>query len=739
MKRTYVAALVLVVGCGSLDAPHDGTRGVATSDVVGVVDGPGSSDSADSTASTGASRVMAAQQRSFQKLQAASRGAWEWLPHEHSGTVMHMAVRASPQPNRARRALVAPERAVVDFIAEYRDLFRVQDAHSELLPVRTTGGPSMLTHVRLKQVARRLPVVGAEVLAHFDADGELTSIDANYVPGASEIDSEPSVPRDEAIRIASESVLRRAAVSAQLPDASATSARLVVAAFDGNRPALAYEITVSVTEPWHPAKWVITIDAKTGEIIDSYDDIKTIQAKGLGVLGNEQTFEVTAVNGSYVMRDSSRGVTIETYTAGNSTKGPKNGASIVTSKDINRWDRTLFGPGAAVDAHAYAASVFDYYKRVHGRNSIDGAGMSMFSTVHFGLLYANAFWDGTGMYYGDGGQSNVRALSAALDVVAHEFTHGVTEAESNLIYRQQSGALNEAVSDIFSVFIEHAAQPDSVRNWTVGERASIDDKPFRSLANPADGVPPQPSHMLKYVKTLQDNGGVHINSGIINHAAYLMTVGGRNPVSGIRVPFGIGWEKSEKLWYLATTKYFMSSTNFAQAAAAMDRAAADLGFTTSERNSVDCAWKAVGILKGTCGPISDPGLSASAGPTTPGSAGAGNGLGPIADAGSSISDSSDGGVVPGPAPDASQATGGEQVPSEREREVTLGSSTSASSAGGCAVAPGLRLRARGWKMRHASLSEGVGGGVFGLSLVAGIARRRRRSRSRVRVPCHRCR
>ena len=190
----------------------------------------------------------------------------------------------------------------------------------------------------------------------------------------------------------------------------------------------------------------------------------------------------------------------------------------------------------------------------------------------------------------------------------------MTEKTSNLIYKNQSGALNEAVSDIFGVFIEHSVSPDDTKNWTMGENIARQAGLLRDFKNPAAGD--QPANMSKFVNTQQDEGGVHINSGIINNAAFLMTMGGTNPVSQTKVAFGIGWEKSEKLWYRANTKYFLSSTNFAQAAVGTMSAAKDIGLTENEQNIVDCAYKAVGVVTGACGTIVDP--SSTAPRSTPG-------------------------------------------------------------------------------------------------------------------------
>jgi thermolysin len=330
------------------------------------------------------------------------------------------------------------------------------------------------------------------------------------------------------------------------------------------------------------------------------------------VLGDAKKFQVAQSGGQFSMNDTSRGVTITTYDAGGQQVGPGQGATEVTSTTLTSWD-TGTGRGAAVDAHTYAGVVFDYYKKVHARSAIDGAGGAMLSTAHFGQTYENAFWDGTGMSYGDGGNL-FRPMSAGLDVVAHEFTHGVTEATSALVYQGQSGALNESVSDIFGVFIEHSFKPDDTKNWLMGESIAKTATGLRDFKAPANGQ--QPANMSAYVNTQQDNGGVHINSGIPNNAAFLMTMGGTNPTSGTAVKFGIGWEKSEKLWYRANTKYFLSTTNFAQAAQGVMQAAKDLALTDNELNIVDCAWKATGVVQGTCGAIVDP--KATPVPTAPG-------------------------------------------------------------------------------------------------------------------------
>jgi len=553
--------------------------------------------------------VTASQVRAFDKLQLDTGLGWTWMQHQDHATPAHLST------SRTGKALLvpgkSPQQATVELVEQYRDLFKMKDAAAELHITKSEVDHLAMTHVRLQQVVHGVPVAGAELAAHYDEKGRLTSIDANYIAGIQDLDLEPKI----SAKVAREVVLADILTTTKNVDESKLTSgdgKLVVLARSGRPAALAFEYTVRAVYGDEPAIWVTKVDAKTGEILDRYNNLQTIEATGAGVLGDSKKFQVAQSGAQFAMTDTSRGVTIRTFDAGGQQIGPDQGATPVTSSTLTSWD-TGTGRGAAVDAHTYAGVVFDYYKKVHARSAIDGAGGAMLSTAHFGQAYDNAFWDGTGMSYGDGG-SFFKPLSAGLDVVAHEFTHGVTEATSALVYQGQSGALNESVSDIFGVFIEHSLKPDDTKNWIMGENIAKTATGLRDFKNPATGQ--QPANMSAFVNTQQDNGGVHINSGIPNNAAFLMTMGGTNPTSGTAVKFGIGWEKSEKVWYRANTKYFLSTTNFAQAAQGVMQAAKDLALTENELNIVDCAWKATGVVQGACSTIVDP--KAVPVPATPG-------------------------------------------------------------------------------------------------------------------------
>ncbi|AKU98647.1 Zinc metalloproteinase precursor [Labilithrix luteola] len=538
--------------------------------------------------------AMELQTRAFARLQCETSQDWSFIQHDRFRTPMHLSAPRTGKPLLS--SAVSAEKTTRAFLAEYKDLYRMRDPETELRLDKLEVDTLAMTHVRFQQTVRGVPVVGAELFAHYDRAGHLTSIDATYVPELHGLDVEPSAKEGDA-RLAVLADVRARMRDVEPSAFSVPEGKLVVFALGEGPARLAWEYQTRAVFSDHPAIWVTTVDAKTGAIIDVYDNLQTVEASGTGVLGDTKKFQVAQSPMGYAMVDTSRGVPIRTYSAEGQEVGPDNGASPVTSGSLNAWDDGTVGPGAAVDAHAFAAVVFDYYKKVHARNAIDGAGGAMDSTAHFGQDYDNAFWDGTGMSYGDGGQY-FKPLSAGLDVVAHEFTHGVTQATSALRYQGQPGALNEAVSDIFGAMIEHSIKPDDTKNWQMGEVIVKKAGLIRDFKNPSVGQ--QPAHMTKLVQTQQDNGGVHINSGIVNNAAFLMTAGGTNPVSNVKVEKGIGWEKSEKLWYRANTTYFTSSTTFAMAAQATMQAAKDLGLTEEEQNIVDCAWKATGVVQGAC-------------------------------------------------------------------------------------------------------------------------------------------
>jgi Zn-dependent metalloprotease len=241
-------------------------------------------------------------------------------------------------------------------------------------------------------------------------------------------------------------------------------------------------------------------------------------------------------------------------------------------------------------------ATYDYYFEVHGRDSIDGHGLPLDASVHYRRSFNNAFWNGRQMVFGDGDGEIFNRFTGALDIIGHELTHGVTQYEAALDYQGQSGALNEHMSDVFGSLVkQHVLRQTAKRaDWLIGEgiwAKGIHGRALRSMKAPGTayddprvGKDPQPADMSGYVETDDDNGGVHINSGIPNHAFYLASMGFG----------GSAWVKAGKVWYLALTQSLHRDADFMVAAAATVDAAGRL-FGTKGATVVRTAWKQVGI------------------------------------------------------------------------------------------------------------------------------------------------
>jgi Zn-dependent metalloprotease len=228
------------------------------------------------------------------------------------------------------------------------------------------------------------------------------------------------------------------------------------------------------------------------------------------------------------------------------------------------------GDAHANAAHLYAAQTYDFYKTYHNRDSIDNAGLTIISTVHYKSGYANAFWNGSQMVYGD-----AYGFPLADDVVAHELTHGVTQYESNLFYYYQSGAINEALSDIWGEFVDQTngqGNDSPGVKWLMGEDVSGLGA-LRNMANPpAFGDPDKMTSPLYYGGD-GDNGGVHTNSGVLNKAAFLIADGG---VFNGKAVTGLGITKAAPVFYETQTNMLTSGSDYADVYNALYQACLNL-------------------------------------------------------------------------------------------------------------------------------------------------------------------
>ncbi|QNO36528.1 M4 family metallopeptidase [Protaetiibacter sp. SSC-01] len=274
------------------------------------------------------------------------------------------------------------------------------------------------------------------------------------------------------------------------------------------------------------------------------------------------------------------------------------GRETLPGRVVRREGGAPTGDEAADEAYDGLGATFDLFSEVYGRDSIDGAGMPLRATVHFGRLYDNAFWDGERMVFGDGDGEVFGRFTRSLSVIGHELAHGVTQFASGLVYRGQSGALNESVSDVFGVLVEQYARKQTATeaSWLVGEGLFTDEvegSALRSMRHPGTaydddvlGKDPQPAHMDDYIDTHEDDGGVHLNSGIPNRAFVLAA----------EAIGGYAWERAGQIWYDTLTGGLAPDVDFAAFAAATARAAAArYGETSAEADAVRAGWERVGV------------------------------------------------------------------------------------------------------------------------------------------------
>lgn len=255
------------------------------------------------------------------------------------------------------------------------------------------------------------------------------------------------------------------------------------------------------------------------------------------------------------------------------------------------------GDKQADEAYDGAGATYDLYLKEYGRDSLDGNGMPLISNIHFGREFENAFWDGEQMAYGDGGVV-FKALTGDLAIIAHEFSHGVTQFSGGLQYLDQAGALNEHFSDVFGSLTKQYAlkQTATEADWLVGSdvlQPDVNGIALRSMKAPGEayddeliGKDPQPYHMDYYVVTSRDNGGVHINSGIPNHAFYLlcMMLGGN------------AWEAPGQIWYKTMQDISNPFATFTEWGNLTIQIAEDLyGRGSLEAIYTKRCWKLVGV------------------------------------------------------------------------------------------------------------------------------------------------
>ncbi len=490
---------------------------------------------------------------------------------------------------------ISKEELAREFIEHYRVLFGVRDI-SEDIEFDRSDTTSSAHFIHFKQKRGGLDVIGGKITIRV-YKGIITTV-ANYFEPHIPVATTPALSMEEAESIAKSAV--------DLPEETTDT---VLSVFPWEEEFyLVYRIDFQFKPDPKPTRYRVYVDANNGDIILIENRIMhngPAVGTGIGLDGILKTLHTYKIGGTFYLGNlplPSTSIKIKTFTANNTTYLP---GTIMTDGD-NYWEDP-----AGVDAHFYGNFVFKFYKdnfsnfSWFGDSSFSHSG-GLISTVHFGTDYDNAFWNGSQMVYGDG-DVIFYPLSGALDVVAHEITHGVTEAINSLVYCKEPGALNESWSDVMGMFasIDYG---DDLPYWAAEEIMKVaeipgyeayyalrrlDDPPFRTDSYPENDYNPagplnswgHPEHTSEqYIAEctlLTDWGGVHINSGIPSKAAYLITI-------------DIGSDKAKQIYYYAMF-YLSSTSEFADARYAVEQATIDLYGTGSELSSVQNAFDAVGI------------------------------------------------------------------------------------------------------------------------------------------------
>jgi Zn-dependent metalloprotease len=361
---------------------------------------------------------------------------------------------------------------------------------------------------------------------------------------------------------------------------------------------LAYKFDVYAQEPI--SRQLIFVDAVNGNILGKRELIHETNATGTAQTGYSGTQTITSdfTGTNYRLRETGRGAgaSINTY---NLLTGTSYGAAVDFTDADNNWNNVNAAKDEyATDAHWGTEMTYDYFYQKHGRNSIDNAGMTLNSYLHYSVGYFNAFWDGSRMTYGDGSSLNGNRPLTSLDVCGHEINHGITERTSNLVYSYESGAMNEGFSDIFGTAIEAFARPTNT-DWLIGG----DFYTIRNMSNPNAFSHPDTYGGTYWYTGSGDNGGVHYNSGVLNFWFYLLTVGGSG-INDHSVSYnvtGIGMDKAAAIAYRLNTNYLVSTSQYYDARVLGIQAAEDLyGIGSPEAIQTANAWTAVGLYAATC-------------------------------------------------------------------------------------------------------------------------------------------
>ena len=539
------------------------------------------------------------------------------IPQQRKNTYKHKSIKYSKHGtpvfikskfigDHSSVAKKSEKERVSDYLEEVKDIIKIKSPKGEFKVLNKSKDQMGFTHIKYKQTYNDVLVYAKEIIVHLDKKGSVKSLSGSFIPTPEEVNTDPVLNAKKIIKKLPEIFEKNLK---ELKDHNDSIEPTLVIYQKDNQNFLAWHLTIFSSEL---DRWELFIDDTSGEILDninstcyaldhvkknespkrsdkiksskkeSEEDFNAVVGTGSDLNGVERELNTTFESNYYYLYDTSKpsynsstgeGVLI-TYKSNYSEE-----TSYIGSDSDNTWtDASL------VSAHYNASESYDYFYETFSRNSIDGSGGTVRSFENVknsdGTEMNNAYWNGKGIYYGNG-EDMFTPLAGALDVAAHEWSHGVVEWTSGFVYQDESGALNESFADIFGVMVDRD-------DWAIGEdivNSNYYPNGFlRSMKEPEKGD--QPSHYddAVFLGTNTDNGGVHYNSGIPNKAFYL-------------IASDIGKEKAEQIYYRALTTYLTRSSGFIMLRIALEESAVDFhGGSSPELASVKQALDAVGIV-----------------------------------------------------------------------------------------------------------------------------------------------
>ncbi len=517
-----------------------------------------------------------------------STKTWNIAYNRSSGTPRFISDIDNKKSLMKRSYAMNLENNALTMIASNQSIFKIKDPFNEFKLKKQSADADSNVHLCFSQVINNIPIWGKEITFHFRSDGSIYSFTGNYV-STQEVHYTQSIDSMKAISLATGSV-----TSSRSPNSGTDKNLQKLLNYSGPIASKTiwldpYTGKASVTwvvdiRPNFRDNWIVFIDIQNGNIINRFNrtaNSGSVKTNAKDLQGKNRNIFVYNIDSSYYMIDASRPIW-----SGNQTdilNAPKGALWTVKYGNANLLNLittdNIWKDSIAVSAHYNAGLTFQYFYDTFKRKSFNDSGATILSVVHYpdwnGGPYDNAFWNGQYIAFGDG--LSFKPFAGGLDVVAHEISHAVVQYTVDLIYQFQSGALNESFADIFASMVDR-------NDWLIGEDIS-NDLPLRNMENPEQCG--QPSHMKDYfyLDWIQDNGGVHYNSGIPNNAFF-------------RLAKEIGKNKAEQIFYkILASRYLNSQSEFIDLRYAAIQSARDLYNNGAEVAAVEKAFDAVGIFQ----------------------------------------------------------------------------------------------------------------------------------------------